>query len=185
MRFLHKGRNEKGAGSIQCCALASHGKRPWNILIWWPKVDLEVDLVWWTPVRESLGQKCYKSRTLQWFSFNAIGLCLYIFVIDRPLSLYVIMRFKRPCQARWRWRSSEHIGWYDLASIIRVQETLQARYYHQTTFLQLNTTVPFQPSVQSHIMAEKTDCFKIHLNSKENLSDFSETKIFKIVNTWS
>ena len=46
-------------------------------------------------------------------------------------------------------------------------------------------TVPFWPSVQSHIMAEKTDHFKIHLNSKENLLAFSETKSFKIVNTWS
>ena len=34
-------------------------------------------------------------------------------------------------------------------------------------------------------MAEKTDHFKIRLNSKENLSAFSETKIFKIMNTWS
>ena len=47
------------------------------------------------------------------------------------------------------------------------------------------TTVPFRPSVQSHIMAEKFDCFKIRLNSKENLSAFSETKNSKIVNTWS
>ena len=46
-------------------------------------------------------------------------------------------------------------------------------------------TAPFRPSVQSRVTAEKTDRFKIHLNSKENLSDFSETKIFKIVNTWS
>ena len=29
------------------------------------------------------------------------GRYLYIFVIDIPLSLYVIMRFERPCQARW------------------------------------------------------------------------------------
>ena len=45
-------------------------------------------------------------------------------------------------------------------------------------------TVPFRPSVQSHITAKKTDCFKTRLNSKENLSAFSETKISKIVNTW-
>ena len=41
------------------------------------------------------------------------------------------------------------------------------------------------PSVQSRVTAEKTDRFKIRLNSKENLSAFSETKISKIVNTWS
>ena len=29
------------------------------------------------------------------------GWYLYIFVIDIPLSLYIIMRFERPCQARW------------------------------------------------------------------------------------
>ena len=46
-------------------------------------------------------------------------------------------------------------------------------------------TVPFRPSVQSRVTAEKTDRFKIRLNSKENLSAFSETKISKIVNTWS
>ena len=49
----------------------------------------------------------------------------------------------------------------------------------------IDITVPFRPSVQSRVTAEKTDRFKIHLDSKENLSDFSETKIFKIVNTWS
>ena len=38
------------------------------------------------------------------------------------------------------------------------------------------TTVPFRPSVQSRVTAEKTDRFKIRLNSKENLSAFSETK---------
>ena len=45
----------------------------------------------------------------------------------------------------------------------------------------LLSTVPFRPSVQSRVTAEKTDRFKIRLNSKENLSAFSETKISKIV----
>ena len=36
-------------------------------------------------------------------------------------------------------------------------------------------TVPFSPSVQSHVMAEKSDHFKIHLNSKENLLAIWET----------
>jgi hypothetical protein len=38
-------------------------------------------------------------------------------------------------------------------------------------------------SVTRH--GQKTDCFKIRLNSKDNFSAFSETEFSKIVNTWS
>jgi len=46
-------------------------------------------------------------------------------------------------------------------------------------------TVPFRPSVQSRVTAEKKTTFKICHKSKENLSAFSETEISKIMNTWS
>ena len=32
---------------------------------------------------------------------HLLGQCLYIFVIDTPLSFYIIPRFERPYQARW------------------------------------------------------------------------------------
>jgi hypothetical protein len=45
--------------------------------------------------------------------------------------------------------------------------------------LMCETTVPFQPGVQSRITAEKKDHFKIHHKLKEIFSAFSETKIPK------
>jgi hypothetical protein len=48
-----------------------------------------------------------------------------------------------------------------------------------------NNAVPFQPGVQSRVMAKKMDWFKMHHKLKENFLAFLESKFSKIMNTRS
>ena len=73
----------------------------WGITSNWPEQSPPWRVLGpWTLVTEIRIWLHIKQKKSGWQS-HLLGQCLYIFVIDTPLSFYIIPRFERLCQARW------------------------------------------------------------------------------------